>query len=524
MRSLTGILNTRRNEVVNQKKENRSLDNKEIVLRANGLSKSFPGVKALDDVSFELYKGEILAIVGENGAGKSTLIKILSGVYQADEGEMEIGGEPTRLPNPRVAFSKGICVVHQELSYIPELTIAENIMLLDYPTKRKGIVDWKKINSDAVEAMKKIGLTIDPKTKIKNCTTAQKQQVEIAKAIFWNARIIILDEPTAALNISEIDNLLNYLKVLRSEGISIIYITHKLEEIFKCADRVTVMRDGKRIETKDINDVTYDEVVGYMVGRELTNMYPKTNTEIGDVCFEVRGLTNEKVHDVDLTLHKGEILGLYGLMGGGHEEVAKLLFGDKTALSAEFFVNGDKVEIKNPIDAMKYGLAYVPSERKVDGLIGSMTVEENLISVHYQKVNQRLIDRKYDKTASQKWVDELSIKTPSLNTVVNSLSGGNQQKVIIGKWMEVDPTIFVMVDPTRGIDVGSKSEIYRLMDELCLKGMSVIMVTSEMPELMAMADNVVVMCNGRVGGRLAREEFSEEKIVDMAIGGLINGQ
>jgi ribose transport system ATP-binding protein len=492
---------------------------KECFFKAIGITKYFPGVKALDNVSFELYPGEIFAIAGENGAGKSTFINIMSGVHQPDSGTLEMDGKRISFSCPRDAFDSGICVVHQELSYVSELTIAENIMMAQHPRTTKGIVDWKKMYTDAEEALEKIGLEIDTHKLLKECSTAQKQQIEIAKAIYWKARIIILDEPTSALNNLEVENLHKYLKKVVQQGTAVIYITHKLDEIFKIADRVAVLRDGKHIVTKETGNITKEELISYMVGRKLENMYPKQNTNIGEVILEVNNLSNDYCRNISFTLRKGEILGVYGLMGAGHIELGQMLFGDKPPKDGSIYTNGKEVRIRSPMDAIKCKMAYIPSERKIEGLILHHTVKQNIVSVHYQAMESTLINYKYEDEVTKKWVDAFRIKTPSNNTLVNSLSGGNQQKVVVAKWLNVDPEILIMIDPTRGIDVGSKAEIYHLMDTFCAKGLGIIMITSEMAELLAMSDRTIVMCDGKINGEFKREEFLQENIIKAAIGG-----
>lgn len=491
-----------------------------IFFKASGIQKAFPGVKALDNISFELRAGEVFALAGENGAGKSTFIKIMSGVYQPDGGSLEMDGKPIQFPTPRSAFDAGICVVHQELSYVPELTIAENIMQSQYPLKYGKIVDWKAVYANAKDALQRIGIDLDPKMPIKFCSTAQKQLVEIAKAIYWNARIIILDEPTSALNTEETEKMLSYVKKLAKEkDVCIVYISHKLDEIFEIADRVAILRDGRHITTLDVANTTHEELIYHMVGRTLDDMYPKANQKFGDVVLEAKELSNDDVHDISFNIRSGEILGIYGLMGSGHIELGQMLFGDRPAKSGSYLIDGREVRIHNPIDAVNNGFAYVPSERKTEGLVLEQTVQHNVVTVHYQRIKDRLVNRKYDAEASKKWIDRLRIKTPSAMTPVGSLSGGNQQKVVLAKWLDVSPKVFIMVDPTRGIDVGSKAEIYELMDELCMQGMSVIMITSEMPELMAMSDRALVMCGGRIQCEFDRSDFNQEDIIRAAIGG-----
>lgn len=489
--------------------------------KATGITKVFPGVKALDNVSFELHPSEIFAIAGENGAGKSTFIKIMSGVYQPDGGTLEMDGKPITLPTPQAAFAAGISVVHQELSYVPELTIAENIMQTQYPTKCNGrMIDWKKLYSSAADALKRIEVELDVRMPIKYCTTAQKQLVEIAKAIYWNARIIILDEPTSALNTDETVKMLTYIhKLAKEQNVCIVFITHHLDEIFEIADKVAILRDGCHITTLDIAKTTNEELIYHMVGRTLNDMYPKANQSFGDLAMECKGLTNDYVKDISFSIRKGEILGIYGLMGSGHIELGQMLFGDCPAKSGEYIIAGEKVSIKNPFEAMKNGFAYVPSERKTEGLVLSQTVEHNVVVPHYQHTKDKLVNRRYDASATRKWIEKLRIKTPSALTPVENLSGGNQQKVVLAKWLDIMPQIFIMVDPTRGIDVGSKAEIYALMDELCAQSMCVIMITSELPELMAMSDRAIVLHNGRIQCEFSRAEFDQEAIIRAAIGG-----
>jgi len=399
------------------------------------------------------------------------------------------------------------------------LTIAENIMMAQHPRTKRGLVDWGKMYQDAGQALNKIGLDIDTHKLMKECSTAQKQQVEIAKAIYWNARIIILDEPTSALNTIETDNLLKYLKKVSEKGIVVIYISHKIEEVIAVADRVAVLRDGKHVVTKSVKEVTKKDLINLMVGRTLANMYPKQNTDIGEIILKVENLSNEYCHNISFNLHRGEILGVYGLMGAGHIELGQMLFGDQPAKEGNIFIKGKKVKIRTPIDAVKCGLAYIPSERKTEGLILLHSVKHNIVSVHYQVVNSKLVSHKYDDESSRKWIDALRIRTPSSDTPVNSLSGGNQQKVVLAKWLDVNPDILIMIDPTRGIDVGSKAEIYRLMDSFCAKGVGIVMITSEMPELLAMSDRTIIMARRRITGEFSRTEFSQEDIITAAIGG-----
>jgi ABC-type sugar transport system ATPase subunit len=493
----------------------------QIVFKASNICKSFPGVKALNNVSFELKAGEVFALLGENGAGKSTFIKVMSGIYQPDEGTMEMNGKPAAFPAPRSAFDAGISVVHQELNYVAVLSVAENIMMSNHLVNKFGMVDWKRMYAESREVLLKLNLDIDPRKIIQSCSTAEKQQIEIAKALYWKAKILILDEPTSALNNAEIENLMRYLEIVKKSGVVIVYISHKLEEIFRIADRVGVLRDGQQVGLMDVKDTTPDKLISLMVGRTIKDMYPKENNTFGDVVMKANNLGNRVLSNINFEIRTGEILGIYGLLGSGHIELGKMIFGDMPYSEGSIELEGKKVRIRSPRDALRAGIAYVPSERKTEGLVLIESVQQNIVTVHYEKEKKRLVNMMYDKTSSAEWIQKLRIKTPSPYTPTASLSGGNQQKVVLAKWMEVNPKVLIMVDPTRGIDVGSKTEIYQLLDEFCKQGISIIMITSEMPELLAMSDRVLVMYQGRVNGEFSRNEVDQIKIVSAAIGGNI---
>ena len=495
---------------------------KRLVFKAENICKSFPGVKALDNVSFELYEGEVFAILGENGAGKSTFIKVMSGVYQAEEGTLHMDGKHVRFPTPRSAFDAGICVVHQEFSYVAELTVAENIMMSNHPRNKYGFVSWSKMYQGSIDAMKKIDLEIDPKMKMAYCSVAQKQQIEIAKSLYWNAKILILDEPTSALNNVETENLMNCLDAIKKSGTVVIYITHKIEELFRISDRVGVLRDGQHVKTLNTAETNKDELISLMVGRTIHDMYPKQNSTFGDVVMKVENLSSRNLKDISFEIRRGEILGVYGLMGSGHSELGAMLFGNPPPTEGNIFIDGEIVRIKNPSQALLSGLAYVPSERKIEGLVLSLTVLQNIVTAFYQKAKKHFLDLPYEKEAAKKWIDRIRIRTPSYETPASSLSGGNQQKVVLAKWMEINPKVLIMNEPTRGIDVGSKSEIYQLLDSFCSQGISVIMITSEMAELLAMSDKVIVMHDGRISSHFVQGELSQIKVVSAAIGEVNN--
>ena len=494
---------------------------RQVIFKAENICKSFPGVKALYNVSFELRSGEVFALLGENGAGKSTFIKVMSGIYKAEQGTLEMDGKPVAFSSPRAAFDAGICVVHQELNYVSVLSAAENIMMSKHPVNKLGLVDWSRMYAESAEVLKKLGLEIDPRKTMESCSVAEKQQIEIAKALYWKAKILILDEPTSALNNSEIENLMQYLEIIRESGAAIVYISHKLDEIFRIADRVGILRDGQHVGTLQVSETNSQQVISLMVGRTISDMYPKENDRFGGVVMKADSLGNRVLRDVSFHIREGEILGVYGLMGSGHIELGQMLFGDMPATKGTLEIGGKAVRIKSPSDALRCGLAYVPSERKTEGLVLINSVQENIVCVHYEKEKKKLISPPYERQAAAKWIERLRVKTPSPLTLTGALSGGNQQKVVLAKWMEVSPKVLIMVDPTRGVDVGSKAELYQLLDGFCKQGISVIMITSEMPELLAMSDRVLVMCRGRISGEFKRGEVDQIRVVSAAIGGAV---
>lgn len=487
-------------------------------MEAKGVSKSFPGVKALNNVSINISRGEVVALLGENGAGKSTLIKVLSGVYQPDEGELFMEGKKVRFDVPLEAKKAGIGVIHQELNYVATVSIAENIFMGNIPQKN-GFVDYRTMYSKSREIMSAVGLDLNPKMDMGRCSVAQKQLIEIAKVISNNARVIIMDEPTSALNDIEIEHLFNFVRKAKSEGISIFYISHKLDELFEVADRVVVLRDGNVTGQVMIKDATKAELISRMVGRNLTDMYPKTVCSKGESILEVEGLTTQWIHDVSFSAKRGEVFGIYGLMGSGHQEIGTALFGKDMLHGGTIKVKGREVRILQPMDAISAGIAYVPVERKTEGLILNQSVEINIMAASYSKNADIFVNHKKDQEIGKKWISSLGIKTPSGKTAAESLSGGNQQKVVLAKWLELEPDVLILSEPTRGIDVGAKVEIYKILDELCRQGKCVIIITSEMPELLAMSDRIMVMFEGHSQGILSREEATQENVVRYAIGG-----
>lgn len=508
---------TERKEVVKElENEDHS---RRIVLKATGISKEFPGVRALSNVNLEVREGEVVALLGENGAGKSTLIKILSGVYSLDEGSMELDGKQVHFNNPSEAKRAGIGIIHQELNYVPTVSVAENIFMGEIP-KKGPFVDYRRMYAEAADIMEKIGVFIDPKMPIGLCTVAQKQLIEIAKVISNDIRVLIMDEPTSALNDVETEKLFDFIRTASKSGLSIIYISHKLEELFEVVDRCVVLRDGHYIGQVDMRTATREQLVSMMVGRDLSEMYAKSDAAHGATVLEIKGYTNEVLRDVSLTARKGEILGIYGLLGSGHQDIAAAVFGQSRIFAGEILVHGKPVRIRTPLDAIRHGMAYVPAERKTEGLILNATVKNNLLVSYYSKSSDKhLIRKKAEREICRKWIESLSIKTPDEETVTETLSGGNQQKVVLSRWLQLNPEILILNEPTRGIDVGAKAEIYRILEEQCQKGMCVIMITSEMPELLAMSDRVIVMHDGKITGKLNREEATQERIMKYAIGG-----
>jgi ribose transport system ATP-binding protein len=486
------------------------------------ITKRFPGVLALDEVDLELYEGEVLALLGENGAGKSTLLKILSGAYQKDDGTVIINGQRREFRSPKEASNAGISVIYQELNYVPDLCVAENIFLGRIPTKGKyGPVNWERMYQDASDILEYMGVNINPKALMNNLSVAEKQLVEIAKAISQNMKILVMDEPTAALSDTEVEKLFNIVKSMKDKRISVIYISHRLEELFEISERVLVLRDGKRVKDVVTNDTDRDELVRLMVGRKIEDMYPKKDLESGDVLLEVKDLSSKNgVKDINFSLRKREILGLFGLMGAGRNELANTLFGVEIPTSGEIHVEGKLKKIRSPIDAIKAGIALVPSDRKTEGLILGMKVRENITIATIDKLTRGpSLDLKQEKLKANQWISDFNIRTPSSEAIAENLSGGNQQKIVLAKWLEANPKILILNEPTRGIDVGAKVEIYQLMEKFCEQGLGVIMISSELPEVLALSDRIVVMCEGQLTGEFTRLEATQEKLMHCAIGG-----
>lgn len=489
------------------------------LLKLENITKRFPGVVALDHVDLAVDKGEVLALAGENGAGKSTLIKIISGAYQQDEGDIFLEGQKTVKLTPKKAIDSGIAVIYQELSYMPFMSIAENIFLGSQP-KKHGAIDYRSLYQKSMEIQKEVGLGhLAPDVKVQKLSTAERQLLEIARAYARNMRILILDEPTSALNDKETQILFKQINKLKSEGKAIIYISHKLDEIYEICNKIQIMRDGQVVHYGDLKDMTKQQIISLMVGREIKDMYPISKREFGADLLTARGLCNDRLKDVSLCVKQGEIVGLYGLMGAGCPEVLESIFGIRKLTAGEIEIDGKSAPIKNPGAAIERGLAYTPGERKSEGLMLSQSVLSNLSMVTLKKYKRGpVLNLKREREAVKRWIDILRIKTPSIRTLVENLSGGNQQKVILARWLDNEPKVFLMNEPTKGIDVGAKVEIYKQIEDICKKKCAVILVTAELTEIMSVCDRIYVFHEGHVTGEFEKSQMTQEEIVKKAIG------
>jgi rhamnose transport system ATP-binding protein len=490
------------------------------ILELENISKNFPGVKALDNVRFSMNSGEVHALLGENGAGKSTLIKIISGVYKPDRGVIRFDGQPIVFNNPREAQSHGIATIYQELSLYPELTVAENIFMGHAPKRSVGpfkVIDWNIINNRAHEILASLNIhDMDVRRKVGSLNVGNRQRVEIAKALSINARVLIMDEPTAALTEGDVERLFDLVRLLKQRGVGIIYISHRLQEVFELADRVTVLRDGQYVNTKLVSETRESDLVSMMVGRTIENLFPKLPSKPGKMVLEVRSLHRAPTtQNISFTVRAGEIVGMAGLVGSGRSETAQVIFGITPAESGEIFIEGQKVSIRGPGQAVKLGIAYVPEDRGTQGLIKQMNIRENAsLAVLRSLSRASFINFNGERVLAMDSIKQLSIRAYSAEQIVNKLSGGNQQKVVISKWLASKPKLLIMDEPTRGIDVGAKSEIHRLMSELAVEhGLAVLMISSELPEVLGMSDRVLVMREGCLVAEFTREEATQERVV-----------
>ncbi|MCX7884677.1 MAG: sugar ABC transporter ATP-binding protein [Caloramator sp.] len=490
------------------------------ILEMKNISKSFPGVRALSDVNLRAFSGEVMALLGENGAGKSTLMKILSGVYKRDEGSIKIEGREVEINNIKDAQNLGISIIHQELSLLPNLTIYENLFL------GNEILGGFKLNKREMikkseELLKSFDFTVSPKTLTKELTVGEMQMVEIIKAVSKDAKIIIMDEPTTALTEVETEKLFKIIERLKNNNVAIIYISHRMEEIFKICDKITVLRDGSFIGEEDVKGITKDKLISMMVGRKLEEQFPRIETKIGNSILKVENISwKDKIKDVSFELKEGEILGIAGLMGSGRTEVAKLIFGEYKKSSGQVFIEGKKAEINSPKDGIREGIAYLSEDRKKEGLILKLSVLENMTLSNLKKYENKVkrIDRSKELEDCKAYTKKLLIKTSSPNQLIKNLSGGNQQKVIIAKWLLTSPKVFIIDEPTRGIDVGAKKEIYQILNELKAQGKGIIMISSDMEEILGVSDRILVMHEGRITGEIERDKANQEIIMKYAVG------
>jgi ribose transport system ATP-binding protein len=485
-----------------------------------GITKRFPGVTALDSVDFELERGEVHVILGENGAGKSTLIKMLSGAYQPDEGEILLDGERVGISSARVAQGLGISTIYQEFNLVPQLTVAENIFLGRQPRRLGLVVNRRRMDSDARKLLERIAVRVDPRVLVSALGVAQRQMVEIAKALSLDARILIMDEPTASLSGQEVERLFEIVRGLKEDGVGVIFISHHLEEVAEIGDRVTVLRDGKFVDRVPARTVP-SELVRMMVGRSIEDQFPRQRAELGDVLLEVKNLSREGVlHDISFQVRAGEVVGIAGIVGAGRTELARAIFGADAPDAGEVWVGGERIRRGNPRQAKQEGIGFITEDRQGQGIVPPLSVAENLNLASLGKsTSAGIVDRREERRKAEKMIEDLGIRTPGPEQEVRYLSGGNQQKVVIGKWLLADSKVLIMDEPTRGIDVGSRVEIYELMNELTQEGAGILMISSDLPEVLGMSDRILVMRGGRITGELSTEEATQERIMALATQG-----
>lgn len=490
----------------------------ENILELKNISKYYPGVRALNNVSFTVRRGEIHALVGENGAGKSTLIKTCSGAISPTEGEIIINGKSFSSMTPLTSVENGIGVIYQEFNSVKDLSVAENIFL--GRAIRKGIlIDRKAMEEKSKEILDDLNIAINPKTLVKNLTVGYQQMVEIAKAVSQNAQLLIMDEPSAPLTNNEVESMFKIVDKLKENGVSIIYISHRLEEVFRLSDRITVLRDGEFVTTLNTSETDKDQLISYMVGRKLTEIYPERSSQCikDEILFEAKEVCGNGDKNISFCIHKGEVLGLGGLVGAGRTEFAEMMFGAEKKNSGKFFLKGQEINPKSPKEAIKCGIGLVPEDRKAKGALLGLSIENNINMAIYPKISTAsVIDNKKERDNAEYYRKEITIKTPSIKQLVKNLSGGNQQKVILGKWLAADIDMLIFDEPTRGIDVGAKQEIYTLINSLVEGGKSVLMISSEMEELMGMSDRIIILSEGRIAGELQKDEFDQEAVMRLA--------
>lgn len=489
-----------------------------LLLQMTGIDKSFPGVHALQSVHFDLRRGEVHALLGENGAGKSTLIKILGGIYQKDKGEILVNGEKVTINSVEDARKAGVSIIHQELVLIPWLSIAENMFLGREPLNKLGLVDYGKMNREAKKYLVDFGLDLDPLTPIAKLNIAQQQMVEIVKAISFSSNIVVMDEPTSSLSDKEAEALFESIRKLKARGVGIIYISHRMSELNIVADRVTVLRDGQYVATKNVKESTTDDLIALMVGRSMTNYYTRTYNNFPETALKVEGLTTNRIHDVSFEAKRGEILGFAGLIGCGRSETMEAIFGLDKIKSGTIELYGKKISGMKPDRIIKEGIGLVPEDRRGEGMFGVMDIKFNAtLKVLDEFIGKLHVNANKERKITQHGIDSLKIKTPTMKTPIASLSGGNQQKVIIASWLAAGPKVLIVDEPTRGIDVGAKGEIYEIMNRLAAEGVTILMVSSDLPEVLNMSDRIAVMCEGTISKILDRTEASQEVIMQYAV-------
>ena len=489
--------------------------NNDVILQMLNISKHFGGIQALRDVSFDLHAGEVHALLGENGAGKSTLIKIITGVYQPDSGEIHLHGQPIVFPNPLVSRQHGIAAIYQEPSLFPDLDIAENIFVGRQPTLAGGRVAWQTMYREAVGLLDRLGVQLDPKTKARNLSVAQQQMVEVARALSVKAEILIMDEPTSSLTLAEVDDLFRIVRQLRQAGTAVVFISHRLEELFQLADRVTVLRDGAYVGTRSLAEVNTDKLIQMMVGRTLDDLFPKQDVVAGEVVLQVEGLSRPGVFEnISFELRKGEILGMAGLVGAGRTDVARALFGVEPATAGVIKIDGQPVRITSPQQAMNLGMVYLPEDRQHHGLILRMSIAHNItLPILSEFARMGWVNENGEQKTAYLAAEQMEVRAAGVWQKARELSGGNQQKVVLAKWLATKPRILILDEPTRGIDVKTKAAVHGLMSNLAAQGMAIIMISSELPEVLGMSDRILVMHEGHLTGHLTRAEATQEKIM-----------
>jgi rhamnose transport system ATP-binding protein len=498
-----------------------------MLLEAAAITKSYAGVRALKGVSFDLRAGEVHALVGENGAGKSTLIKVITGAVTPDSGTLTVGGRRIPRMDPHTSHALGIAAIYQQPALFPDLTVAENIALAREPGSVWRRVHWKARRQAAADLLRRVGAAIDPERLVHTLSMPEQQMLEIAKAIGTDARILILDEPTASLTEREVEQLFKVIAALRDHGAGLIYISHRLDEIFAVADRITILRDGETIDTRAVADVDRASLIRLMVGRELSTVFPKRSVAAGDVALEVRNVSHRTsgLRDISLSVRRGEILGLAGLVGSGRTELAEVLFGLRPADGGEILVTGRPAKISSPADAIAFGIGYVPEDRRHHGVVLDMSVTANTTLASLGRVSRRgLIDRGAERKTAIDYMNRLRIKASSASAEVGSLSGGNQQKVALARWLSTSPSVLILDEPTQGVDVGSKAEIHELMGALAGQGLAIVMISSEMPEILGMSDRIAVMHAGTIRAALSRAEANQDRILHLALGDAADGR